>query len=98
MTTKNPLDTKLTLYSDPSHGWLEVPFWLLDLFEGLKVSPYSYACKHRQCGYLEEDCDASAFIAAFEAKFGAKPQTGEKYSTKSFIRSLNKYGYVRDKK
>ena len=98
MATQNPLDTKLIFHSDSGHGWLEVPFWLLDLFEGLEVTAYSYACNRRQCGYLEEDCDKSAFIDAFEAKFGAKPQMGEKYSANSFIRSLNSYGYVRNKK
>ena len=40
----------------------------------------------------------SDFIDAFEAKFGAKPQMGERYSATSFIRSLNSYGWVRDKK
>lgn len=97
MTAKNPLDTKLIFHYDSGHGWLEVPYWIIDLIEGLKVSPYSYACNRRQRGYLEEDCDKSAFINAFEKQFGAKPQMERKYSENSFVRSLNSYGYTRER-
>ena len=53
---------KLNFYSDPGHGWLRVPLALLDKL-GLvdKISPYSYM--QGPWAYLEEDCDASEFLA-----------------------------------
>jgi len=50
-------------YSDPGHGWLAVKrdelirLGILD-----QISSYSY--QRGETVYLEEDCDASTFIAA----------------------------------
>ncbi len=49
--------------SDPGHGWLKVP--LFDLAESgatNQISQFSYLTKEH--AYLEEDCDAGAFIEA----------------------------------
>jgi hypothetical protein len=54
---------KLSFYSDPGHGWLAVPLELLDRLQLLdRVSGYSYL--RGRLAPLEEDCDASLFLAA----------------------------------
>lgn len=56
----------LNFYSDPGHGWLAVPLALLDrlnLFD--KISSYSYM--RGALAHLEEDLDASTFLAAAKA-------------------------------
>ena len=58
---------ELTFYSDPSHGWGQIPHHLIDdLGIGSKISGYSY--KDLDCAYLEEDCDLSIFMQSAEAK------------------------------
>ena len=53
---------KLSFYSDPGHGWLAVPLELLDRLQLLdRVSHYSYL--RGRLAHLEEDCDASLFLA-----------------------------------
>lgn len=52
--------------SDPGHGWLKVPHALLaELGIADKISTYSYS--RDAFAYLEEDLDASTFIAAMKA-------------------------------
>ena len=56
----------LTFYSDPSHGWLQVPHALINqLGIGNKITRYSY--RDQECAYLEEDCDLSLFMREAEA-------------------------------
>lgn len=61
-------------YSDPGHGWLAVTYDdIADV--GLtidKFSPYSYI--RGEVLYLEEDCDATLFFAAYRAKHGHNPK------------------------
>ena len=53
---------KFEFFSDPGHGWLKVPGALLrELGIVDKITPYSYAAAG--FGFLEEDCDASLFLA-----------------------------------
>jgi hypothetical protein len=55
----------LTFYSDPGHGWLEVPRSLLhELDIADKITPYSY--QRGEDVFLEEDCDLSTFADAME--------------------------------
>ena len=57
------MNTVFTFWSDPSHGWLEVPISLLVEFKiAHKITPYSY--RHDKLAYLEEDCDAGQFLQA----------------------------------
>lgn len=50
-------------FSDPGHGWLEVPKKeLAELGIAEKISAYSY--QSRQMAYLEEDCDLAVFLRA----------------------------------
>lgn len=80
----------LTFYADPGHGWLQVTG--LDLKEvGLKpadFSAYSYRQRAQAIFYLEEDCDAPKFFAAYVAKHGKPPEFKEVHQQRTFIRNL----------
>ncbi len=59
---------RLTFYSDPGHGWLEVPMHEMRQ-AGLNPTDFSrYSYRKRNVFYLEEDCDAPKFIGAAKAK------------------------------
>ena len=63
-------------HSDSGHGWLAVPISDLARMGILKrVTPYSRM--NGQTVYLEEDCDASMFIAAFIRLKGHAPKIRE---------------------
>jgi hypothetical protein len=54
---------KYKFFSDPSHGYIEVPLAeLQSLGIDKDISSYSYA--NNGLVYLEEDCDYSVFIEA----------------------------------
>lgn len=55
------MNTVFDFISDPGHGWLKVPYKLLETL-GIqnKISHYSY--RTREDAYLEEDCDAPLFL------------------------------------
>lgn len=80
-------------HDDPGHGWLAVP--VADLKElGIEdhISPYSYLSRDRQTAFLEEDCDFSIFIEAYENKFGKVPEYRNVHTNAdSFVRSLRSY-------
>jgi len=60
-----------TFFEDSGHGWLKVAKKeLRELGIESEVSGYSYATKN--FAYLEEDCDMTLFVKAFEAKTGTK--------------------------
>jgi len=82
---------RFTFHTDPGHGWLEVPLAMLrDLNIHNKISAYSY--KDAVNAYLEEDCDAALFLAAFALKHGLPPNLNHAYSSmNSFIRNLHPY-------
>lgn len=69
-----------TFHSDQAHGWLQVE--RADaLALGLTArnfSKYSY-CKDGGTLFLEEDCDANKFFAAYVAKHGALPTIIDKH-------------------
>jgi hypothetical protein len=83
-----------TLYSDPAHGWLCVT--LADVLDvGLFIDSFSRYSYRDPVGmgsidcklYLEEDCDAAKFIAAFVAKHDALPIIADSHCNgESFIR------------
>ena len=81
-----------TMYSDPGHGWLQVS--VRDVraagLHARDFSVYSYAAGRGDDAtyYLEEDCDAPKFVAAWKDKVGAI-RFDEKHSDKpSFVRGL----------
>ena len=58
---------KFNYYMDPGHGWLKVPISLLkELGIESRITVYSY--RRGDYAYLEEDCDAPAFMNAMEAR------------------------------
>lgn len=73
-----------TFISDPGHGWLKVP--LADLPTGFEPSFYSFKDKHY--AYLEEDCDAGAFLKAIAP---IEPTIKEEY-VENFNREMARFG------
>ena len=56
-------------YSDSSHGWVAVTRKELEKLGIInKVSGYSYISPSGKTIYLEEDCDATLFVKAKQAK------------------------------
>lgn len=57
------MNTNITLnyFTDPGHGWIEVPVQMLkDLGIVNKITTYSY--RKGNTAFLEEDCDSSLLI------------------------------------
>lgn len=62
---------KYILHSDPGHAWLEVSkAEIRELKIGRLISSFSYA--NRFNAFLEEDCDMSVFIEAWEKHYNLK--------------------------
>lgn len=79
------------LHTDPGHGWLAVSLKELnELGIGDKITRYSYV-KGRMA-YLEEDCDLTTFIKAYNAKHGVDPKIVESFRERTFVRSCEPYG------
>lgn len=81
---------KITVYTDPGHGWGAVKRQLLaDLGIADKVSTYSY--QRGQTVYLEEDCDLSMLMGALRLH-GITPEFVERHTDRrSPIRSYDTY-------
>lgn len=83
----------LTFFSDPGHGWLQVPKTkLLELNIHNMISGYSYEDRFGNA-YLEEDCDMDCFMKAagmqgWQVKITSR---NEPYAD-SFVRGLKRYG------
>ena len=63
---------KFTMYSDPGHAWLRVTpadVYALGL-TAKDFTPYSYRSSDNRYWYLEEDMDATTFIAVWEDRMG----------------------------
>lgn len=80
-------------YSDPGHGWLRVDLASAKAvgLEPKDFSTFSYAFGNWL--YLEEDCDAGAFIYAYTAKHGRTPDIKNHHSNhNSVIRNYPRIG------
>jgi len=76
-------------YSDGGHGWLAVKRVELEELEiAKKISGYSY--QRGKTVYLEEDCDMTTFIKAYQEKHNHEPKI-EGVWDKGRIRSYNQY-------
>ena len=75
---------------DPGHGWFSVKRAALDALGVLdRVTPYSY--QRGASVYLEEDCDAGIFLAAYYGKHKALPKLKHSNSNgSSRIRGFNR--------
>lgn len=84
------MQVKLNFYEDPGHGWLAVKRnWLKDLGIAQEITTFSY--QRGRSVYLEEDCDASRFLAAARAA-GWDITFNDKHTDKrSPIRSYDYY-------
>ncbi len=60
---KTTAGRRYRLFIDSGHSWLEVPRAEI-VASGAKISVYSYYDPVTDMAYLEEDCDAPAFLAA----------------------------------
>lgn len=76
----------LRFVSDPGHAWLEVPTTTA-IAAGMQVSQYSYIDLVKSLVYLEEDCDAPAFLTAL-ATHGITPEIEETYDDAGWVRNL----------
>lgn len=85
---------KYRFYTDAGHGWLAVKRnELKELGLLSKISSYSY--EKGNTVYLEEDCDASLFIAAKKAK-GEEVAFVESHVSRSPIRSYNSFFFQKE--
>jgi hypothetical protein len=78
-------------HSDSGHAWLEVP---LASCRGLDVSAYSYKDTSRGVAYLEEDCDAGAWVRHQGLTFAEFRETyvpTEVWPGDCFVRSLTRF-------
>jgi hypothetical protein len=84
------MKTEFYYYTDPGHGWLEVPRDLLhDLGIADDISRYSYQRLDKV--FLEEDCDLSLFTRAMGAA-GREFKTADIHTDgESFVRFLSSY-------
>ena len=91
VTKKRTLE--LTFYTDPGHGWIEIPFKLIKEVD-VVLSTFSYAGFDMQGDpvvYCEEDSDANKAISALKAA-GYEITIVEKNSNyDSFVRGLPRY-------
>lgn len=85
------MSKKLTFWSDPGHGWLEVPTAeLKELGIENKISSYSYINWEGSKAYLEEDCDAGVYLNKLKEN-GESFEFDERFSNNIFIRELPSY-------
>ena len=71
--------TTFKFWIDPGHGWLQVAWYDLKAL-GLNPRDFSrYSYRNRNMFYLEEDCDAPKFLAAYSAKHGRPPAIIEEH-------------------
>ena len=79
-------------YTDPGHGWLEVPLKeLLELNISQNISKYSYISSNKQFVYLEEDCDAPRFLEA-KKKAGQEVKIEEvNFNVDCYIRRMKSF-------
>ena len=70
----NPKDHVFTFFSDPAHGWLEMPVSIVrELKMGMgQISEFSYYNKETKLVYIEQDCDLLNVKREYEKKFKQK--------------------------
>lgn len=84
---------RFTFYSDPGHGWLAVPSWVLRM-SGVSslISDFSYV--KGTTVYLEEDYDAPLFINALNDVGIHPPIVYKNTGNRSRIRSYKSFSYI----
>ena len=94
----NPKDHIFKFYSDPAHGWLEMPSKLVkELNMGFaQISEFSYYDKKTDFVYIEQDCDLLNVKREYEKKFKQKLLDPDRVvhidlDENNFIRKLPSY-------
>ena len=86
------MNTTFAKHSDPSHGWLEVDEIELKQL-GINSGAFTdYSFRKGHILYLEEDCDASKFLALWKDKFGEYPRIFDHYHDFDFPEHFQLYG------
>jgi len=83
--------------SDPGHGWLSVPRWVLRWLNiEHRISWYSY--QNGNDAFLEEDSDTYLFLKAYRQRYGTKAKIQETRTNDgdSPIRSMQHYTYYKE--
>lgn len=94
----NPKDHVFTFFSDPAHGWLEMPVSIVkELNLGMcQISEFSYYNKETKLVYVEQDCDLINVKREYEKKFNQKLLDPDRIvhidlDENNFIRKLPSY-------
>ena len=94
----NPKDHVFKFYSDPAHGWLEMPLSIVkELNMGFaQISEFSYYNKETKLVYIEQDCDLLNVKREYEKKFNQKLLEPDRVvhidlDENNFIRKLPSY-------
>ncbi|MBS0044158.1 hypothetical protein KFE26_17895 [Shewanella sp. M16] len=87
---------KFIMHEDHAHAWLEVPAELVDSILADKVSAFSYISDDCKTIYLEEDCDATAFIEKLKENNIEHEIVEKWHDGECFIRSLSHLLFVND--
>ena len=94
----NPKDHVFTFFSDPAHGWLEMPVSIVkELNLGMcQISEFSYYNKETKLVYVEQDCDLINVKREYEKKFNQKLLDHDRIvhidlDENNFIRKLPSY-------
>ena len=80
----------LNYFTDPGHGWLEVPKHLL-VELGIQGDISSCSYMKDSLAYLEQDCDAGKFLQAYKAKHERIPSFKERFKEVTPIRTYEHY-------
>ena len=94
----NPKEHLFKFYSDPAHGWLEMPLKVIKELEMemFQISEFSYYDKKTDFVYVEQDCDLTNVKTKYERKFNQKLLDPERVvhielDENNFIRKLDPY-------
>jgi len=82
-------------HTDPGHGWLEVPFQMLQ-FLNIEDVITAYSYMQGQTCYLEEDQDVMTFVKAVQNHDGPMLEFEDRHTNEdSFVRKLVPYNPLR---
>ena len=94
----NPKEHSFKFYSDPAHGWLEMPLKVIKELEMemFQISEFSYYDKKTDFVYVEQDCDLINVKTKYERKFNQKLLVPERVvyielDENNFLRKLDPY-------
>jgi len=88
--SQNKVSGEYCWIEDPGHAWLRAP--IKEVRESkAEISSYSYISEETGLAYLEEDCDAGAFLLAvgkLKDEDGNFIKYSSQYQENTFVRNL----------